>query len=485
MAGALFALTILASAQRKGVLPPPVISKEPATVRIVLKNITETDSIGVSIGVSTFGRSLLDGVGPTKWSEKKLPFTQPEKNTRTYEMQMSVGITSSVEFYCISQGNLQQTLRLILVPGATVTCTCDLKKKKLRFHDTAGFAHLDENLTLYREHFDPLYVLTPQCRDIYSVHPDSFANIPPTLFADSLLRRYHEVLAGMDSDKRLCTEFKSIWKCEAANRMVMSASNYYYRWRQKNEQLFSEQDHLDIYRRFAELQPLADNSVFYTGEATDLESFYSYYADFVHQNDAFQTTEAVERHYQACSWASRIKRALLYPRQLETVKELLPEYYETIVRMNRQEEARLDSLRTQPDKGAICLLDRSLEGDSIMPTLLQRYRGRPTVVLGEDYPQLHDYCTYDWLLKVCKNKAQLVYLCGGPNASESRFRLHTHQWEGDHYFLMGYQYDALCQRFHAEDDDEFLLLFDADGRLLYRHTEGSDVDTIQKFLNGE
>jgi hypothetical protein len=50
---------------------------------------------------------------------------------------------------------------------------------------------------------------------------------------------------------------------------------------------------------------------------------------------------------------------------------------------------------------------------------------------------------------------------------------------------MGYQYDALCQRFHAEDDDEFLLLFDADGRLLYRHTEGSDVDTIQKFLNGE
>lgn len=479
LAWALLALTTLASAQQKGVLPPPIISKEPATVRIILKNVTETDSVSIS----TFGESLLSGVSMKRVSAKHLPLTQQQKNACTYEMQVPVGITSSVEFYCISKDSLLQTLRLILVPGATVTCTCDVKKKKLNFHDTAGFAHLDENLTLYKEQFNPMYVLTPQCRDIYDVHPDSFGNIPPTLFADSLLRRYQEVLAEMNRDKRLSTEFKSIWKCEAANRMVSSASNYYHRWRQKNDQLFSEEDYMAVYKHFAELQPLADNTVFYSSELEDLERFYDRYAQFVHRTDVFQATEAVERYYQACCWASRIRQAPLYPRQLETVKELLPEYYEAIVEMNQQEEARLDSLRTQPDKGAVCLLDRSLEGDSILPALLQKYRGRLTVVLGEDYPQLYEYSTYDWLRKQCKDKAQLVYICGGPNADEKRFRLHAHQWEGDHYLLMGYQYDELCRQYHAEDDNEFLLLFDADGKLLYRRTEGVGVGPLQDLLN--
>ena len=201
----------------------------------------------------------------------------------------------------------------------------------------------------------------------------------------------------------------------------------------------------------------------------------------------FHPSEALERHYEATCWVQHIVQELpLSQRQLSLIKRQLPEYYDRLVELNKREEARLDDLHTQPDKGVICQLDRQLEGDSILPGLLARYRGKPTVVHGLDYPSL--YSVYNALYDKHSAEANIVFLTGGGRyGEENRFRKHVHQFGGDHYLLMGYQFAYLCQQYEFEKDaGEFLLIFDAEGHLVYQYKTGDLIfDEIAKHLKAE
>ena len=174
--------------------------------------------------------------------------------------------------------------------------------------------------------------------------------------------------------------------------------------------------------------------------------------------------------------------------QLAVVQRQLPEYYLRIAEINMHEEARLDAQRTQPDKGNICLLDRSLEGDNIIPGLLAKYRGRPTVVYATDYPMMNDRSIYSALYSELSDRANFVFITGGGRyGEEERFRRHAHDVGGDHYLLMAYQFDYLCRQYTTETDDgEFVLLFDAEGRLAYQHKTGDSLfEEAAKIVNGE
>jgi len=474
---------LTSAAKNDDVLPPPVISKEPATVRFVLKNVQETDSVDIGMWVSTL---FYDNGGAPIPSRHLMQKVQ-EKGERTYEIQLPVGISCTAGFFSTGQYDIPPG-RLVLVPGGQTTCTYDVKKRKFSFADTNGFARLDEDMTRLHYMLSSFNILTPECENIYEAEPDSFAGMPPGLFADTLMQRYRKVLAEMDRDKSISPQFKAVWHCTIAMRMFMGANNYYYTWHRRNNpegQLDYRQTDT-LFMHFQDLPPLCTDVLFYSEQIQNI-SYYFYMDEKLHgPAGTFRPAEALERHYEATRWAQRIVHDLPINRyQLSAVQRQLPEYYDRIAEINKREETRLDEQRTQPDKGTICQLDRLLEGDSIMPGLLAKYRGKPTVVYGTDYPSLYDGDIYSSLWGELNAKANIVFLTGGGKYSEEdRFRGHAHRFSGDHYLLMGYQFAYLCQQYdHEKDAGEFLLVFDADGHLIYRYKEGDSVfDEIARLL---
>ena len=464
------------------VLPPPVISKEPATVRFVLKNVQETDSVDIDMWVST----LFYDNGGAPIPSRRFTLVEQGKKERTYEIQLPVGISCTANFFSTGQYDIPSG-RLVLVPGGQTTCTYDVKKRKFRFADTNGFAKLDEDMTRLYDKLSSFNMLTPECENIYEAEPDSFAGMPPGLFADTLMQRYRKVLAEMDRDKSISPQFKAVWRCTIAMQMFMGANNYYYTWHRKN----NPEGRLDyrqtdtLFMHFQKLPPLCTDVLFYSEQIQNI-SYYYYMDEILHgPTGTFRPTEALEHHYEATRWAQRIVHELpLSQRQLSLIKRQLPEYYDRIAEINKREEAKLDDLRTQPDKGTICQLDRQIEGDSILPGLLAKYRGKPTVVYGTDYPSLYEGDIYSVLWGELNTKANIVFLTGGGKYNEeNRFRGHAHRFSGDHYLLMGYQFAYLCQQYdHEKDAGEFLLVFDAEGQLIYRFTKGDPINEIIHVL---
>ena len=468
------------------VLPPPVISKEPATVRFVLKNVMEGDSVDIAVWVSTLFYDNMDEPIPSLHLMQGVQ----QKKARTYEIQLPVGISCAASFYSSGQYDIPP-VRLVLVPGGQTTCTYDVKKRKFSFTDTHGFAKLDEEMTRLHDRLSSLNVLTPECKDIHDAEPDSFGNMPPTVFADTLMQRYLRMMAEMDRDKRISPQFKAVWQCTVPMQMFMGANNYYYSWHQKN----NPEGRLDyrqidtLFMHYQQLPPLCTNALFYSEQIQNISYYYSLDEKLHGPTGTFRPSEALERHYEATRWAQQITHELpLNPRQLSHLKRQLPEYYDRLVEFNKRAEARLDDLRTQPDKGVVCQLDRQLEGDSILPGLLARYRGKPTLVYGTDYPSLYGGDIYPRLYDKQSAKANIVFLSGGGKyREEERFRKHVHQFGGDHYLLMGYQFTYLCQQYdHEKDAGEFLLLFDAEGHLVYQYKTGDLIfDEIAKHLKAE
>lgn len=471
------------AAKNDDVLPPPVISKEPATVRFVLKNVQETDSIGIAMWVSTL---FYDNGGAPIPSRHLVQGVQ-RKNERTYEIQLPVGISCTANFFSTSQYDIPSG-RLVLVPGGQTTCTYDVKKRKFRFTDTNGFVRLDEDMTRLYDKLSSFDMLTPECENIYEAEPDSFGNMPPGLFADTLMQRYRKVMEEMDRDKRIGVQFKAVWRCTIAMQMFMGANNYYYTWHRKN----NPEGRLDyrktdtLFIHFQGLPPLCTDALFYSEQIQNI-SYYYYMDEKLHgPAGSFRPTEALEHHYEATRWAQRAVHELpLNQRQLSLIRRQLPEYYDRIAEINKREEARLDGVRTQPDKGTICQLDRQLEGDSILSGLLAKYKGKPTVVYGTDYPSLYEGDIYFRLWSELNTKANIVFLSGGGKYyEEDRFRRHAHQFGGDHYLLMNYQFTHLCQQYDQEKDaGEFLLVFDAEGQLIYQYKTGDSIfDEIAKHM---
>ncbi|MBQ9363087.1 MAG: hypothetical protein IJT97_06665 [Bacteroidaceae bacterium] len=464
-------------------LPPPVLSKEPATVRFILKNVQETDSVDIDMWVSTL---FYDNGGAPIPSRHLMQKVQ-EKGKRTCEIQLPVGISCTANFFSTGQYDIPSG-RLVLVPGGQTTCTYDVKKRKFHFADTNDFAKLDEDMTRLHDKLSSFNMLTPECENIYEAEPDSFGNMPPGLFADTLMQRYRKRMEEMDRDKSISPQFKAVWHCTIAMQMFMGVNNYYYTWHRKNnpEVRLDYRQTDTLFMHFQELPPLCTNALFYSEQIQNI-SYYYYMDEILHgPAGTFRPTEAVEHHYEATRWAQRIVHELpLSQRQLSIIGRQLPEYYDRIVEINKREEAKLDDLRTGPDKGTICLLDRYLEGDSILPGLLAKYRGKPTVVYGTDYPSLYEGDIYSQLLAKLGTKANIVFLSGGGTyGEEDRFRQHAHQFSGDHYLLMAYQFAYLCQQYdHEKDAGEFLLLFDAEGHLMCRYKEGdSCFDEISRLL---
>lgn len=461
--------TLQTFARKKLVLPPPVFGNQPTYVQVVLKNVSEERSFIISSCIREIPGVNRDIQSKTTVVDKK------RKNTQKCDFSLKSGMSMYATLIVgepspitdsISQ---QQTLKeyrifIITVPGKRVECTIDMQNGEMSFKSNDGFAKFYEEankLTSTGEKYLPSRILLPGVPDEVIDDVDElveyYHDMPPAVIADSLQKRYHEAEHMMTEKWKLSDSVKELWMCNLEVEMLKYLNYYLMAYQQLHSN--NQEDSLSVNTpQLHGICPFAGNAIFYSTHVNDLPYILKITKLFSDQDQSCDISPNLIRLIRAQKIAEDMD--YLTPqsqKQFETLKSELPEYYESLKKIMEGRQSRLDNFHSTPMKGHFCKLDKTLEGDSILTALINRYKGKPTIIcispfvfflqwdikatLWEIYKDLSDY----------RELFNYVTLYGGGHTEEMEWKEWMRDYDGDHYYLMKYQAEWLFKQYSIDE----------------------------------
>lgn len=446
------------------VLPAPVFGEEPTKIKLVVKNV---DDYPASFPHCVFFRTFHTDNGypgvPMKCvlnSNKRLE----------YEADVVPGMTGHalVRMMFSQPDNTEITFRsgeiaIILVPGKTTTITYDGKKDSIKFE--GPFSALNEEITRYVERngkysFENIIGL--------DYNDPSTINMTPEEMSKFAYKKYKETEQEIMQNKKISAEFKEWWRCYMAYNQPACISDYAYFYHEKHQE--PTLSHLDEYHTWSGVSPFEGNGLFYLDlrmAAMDVRQIY-----LRSQGVLLAVNENVQRLCEA----EQLKRQIEYHEYIAESKiaELckgIPEYEPSIRKFWMEKETESDQDMDKPTLGKMCELDRSLEGEDILKSLIAKYQnGKPTVISISQTCYAGEISHYS---RNVKDKINLVFIIGGKYADEMELQKDMRKHEGDFYYIMKYQYDYLSEHY-KKADYKTLLLVSADGTEISNPTDMKD-----------
>lgn len=458
----------IASAQ---VLPPPIFSDEPATLRLITENLEDAKTIKVNqqaAAISTlqflpvYYRTFYVDNG---YPGKKLERVSHNNGRSVYEVKMEMGMPAKVAIDIQPLGEIP----LIMVPGKTTTITYNGKKDT--FKCEGPFSRLNEELIRYiglkgKYRYETLF-------DINNGWDKYIEKMNPEEASRFFYDKYKSAENEMNADKKISAEFKEWWRCYMAYNEPAFISDYKFFYEQKTGKA---QDHSSYYT-WSGVNPVEGNAVFYISRRMCVNDVCRIY-----QRE--QGKEPVKNEYvkRLCK-AEKIQSGIDFQEIITESKvrshcKDIPEYESALINCLRRQEAEKEKQRNQPLKGTLKELDRSLEGDAIMKGILTNYNnGKPTIVL------ISEYCLFNvqHYLAYYKDYFNFVYITGGKFSTQESFKDSMKEHEGDFYYLMQYQFNYLYNSYKPYQHC-IHLLFDTQGNLVWNLEVGT-TEVWSKKLN--
>jgi hypothetical protein len=443
-------------ARRKHVLPPPVISEQPTKIRFVLKNAPKEHELQILLHTT---EEMYEDIRLVQ-SDKK------SKNVQTCEQTFTPGMSKMVHFQIQVLGSDNQSRQfdlkadynvfLVAVPGKDVQCTIDLQTGGISIKTNDGFERLDKEINdLYAKGYlwAPQHLFLPEVPDSLAKQNltllDLYKDVPPSVMVDSVLNKYHEVDKKLWKEVKGSDETKELWRCNIEIGLLSAFYTYWSEYYERHPEHPGKDTDSDYIAHV--LSPLSGNAYFYTLHISTVSSLI-YFSD-----NKIEISPTIRRFNRAIEQRNMIRsHYTLSKKQLDYLRTELPEYYEPLRKYNDSMEQYLDSMRHIPPRGKFCKLDKTLEGDSILTALINRYKGKPTIIRISLWPSflLWDIKATLWeIYKDLSDYRELfnyVTLCGGEYADEKQWKEWVRNYEGDHYYLMKYQADWLFKQYSID-----------------------------------
>lgn len=445
------------------VLPDPIFGDKPATVELTIKNDSSQNVTSAII----VHRSVME----YNSQRTSLDLVKHIKGGVVYLKELLPGMTSAakleIRFSNTKTSGKEVSMYVLLTPGKKIKCTYDCKTNQTTF---SGFmSRLCDEMTRYNKEYGGKY----DWRDCLKIPYDSFRrnmvescnNMVPDKFLKMILNNYKETEMVIASDKNVSKEFLTLWQCEMARLIsdeLYSYSTGYILYNHiKGQKVWEPED-----RDHKIHNPFCDNGVFYLlYDVADRfkNTTYNLYV----KDGACPLTVSTQRFLKAQEVINKSRYYdYLLEHDLATVKVDIPEYLPLVIDyMDRWKNIR-KTFDEGPIHGHACILDRSLEGESILSGLLSKYKnGKPTFIYitkGSSIQKNDLVIAYPTEQNIDFNK---VYLTGGKEADESRWNKEMLKVDGDFYYLMGYQFDYLTKDIAPR---RYYIVYDAGGNEVLR-----------------
>lgn len=449
------------------VLPPPVFSHEPAVVRLMLK-YRDTDSV-----LNRWFATVQFHTAQTSALLSRSNASNIDKGVMTFDIPVQPGMSCGAQLsYTIdSKKGEAKAVPVILVPGDTITCTIDRETNEVSY--SGRFAQLCKDLYEYRYNSSKYFpFVVDHLNDGFRWYSNTlrikdFEGLEEEEATKLILNRYSEAKKKVMRSKKLSPEFKELWRAYAAADALYIDEEYqvYCQAGKYGKNSAS----ISLSACSTELMPEDNYSFFYinnTQDPTNVINTYKYAGYNLKINPSIQRLMKAT-HYILNPWQ------LYETDSLAMVKEKLPEYYNHLYDIVKKYQETNNQWRTKPPKKELCEVNRNLEGDEFVDTLLSRYKGKPTFLYielnGSLYPHIDMREQYSDI-------ANFLCVTGGKYFSEDRMHASRRREDIDAYLLMTYQIEYLMKKFCSERTLKEMekynthtsncLLFDAEGRLV-------------------
>lgn len=449
-------------------LPPPVFSNEPAVVRLMLKS-RDTDSVSNRWFAFVRFHSILVS---TSTMLNRSYASNIDNGVMTFDISAQPGMScgAQLSYKIDSKKGEAKAVPVILVPGDTITCTIDRETNEVSY--SGRFAQLCKELYEYRYNSNKYFpfIVDHQnntFRFSNTLLIKDFEGLEEEEATKLILNRYSEAKKKVMRSKKLSPEFKELWRAYAAADALYIDEEYqvYCRAGKYGKNSAS----ISLSACSTELMPEDNYSFFYinnTQDPTYVINTYKYAGYNLKVNPSIQRLMKAT-HYILNPWQ-------LYEMDtLALMKEKLPEYYNHLYDRFKKHQKMNNEWRTMPPKKELCEVNRNLEGDEFVDTLLSRYKGKPTFLYIELNGPLHPHID---MRDQYSDIANFLCVTGGKYFSEDRMQESLRREDIDAYLLMSYQIEYLMKKFCSErtlkemekynNHTSNCLLFDAEGRLV-------------------
>lgn len=455
--------SFIASLSHAQVLPKPVFSTAPATVRLVVKNPNGQLYNSIGLFYNTFA------------SIDYSYFTLVSQNggTQVYEAKADVDMTVLAKMHYSRSRKHEESVPadIMLVPGKTTTVEYDGKTGKLKFK--GPFAKLNEEITKYTEDEAKYSYIR-----IFNYNPNVATDTIDRHTPEDMHRicnfNFQEAEREMAADKKISAEFKEWWKCYMVNEFNYAMQTYTYKYTKAMPDWGPQTNGKPI-EAYYTLEHIADpafgNAIFYQRKNSYTTRLFDLYEKF--SGKKLQMSEEVGRLRKAydADWHIRSSNNFFLKQKLDLICNELPEYKPVLQKIVKDLHEHMETEEGKPVVGNFCTLDRTLEGEDIMKELLAKYRnGKPTIVGIYDYGP---YSSASILQNELGNEVNFVYLTGGKYSNEDAFFSNLKNSRGDFYYLMNYQIEYLHKRYRKIKglSRVIVIAFDADGNMIMNPEE--------------
>lgn len=462
-------LSCMAMAQdTRTLLPSPVFSNKPAEVVFILKNVNAMDKLPEKVTI-TVSHPFLHSVDFE--SHILMRDSISKGNTRIYHAELQTWMTCPC---MIAIDNLRHAkyrnksfFYATLVPGERTVCTFDCHKQTVRYE--GAFAKLNAECArcfVKDGKYNPFkseifYNPDTEYEDWNPNLLDYFDDMEPEAFIQQLIGQYREKKARLHADRSWSAEFKELWLYYAACEMYETISWYKSSYARAHDKIFSYENDLP-----EDFNPFGSNSIFYVygvggtmlGIGSDQKTKLS--------DDEHKLYEAIDRN-------NHLHFSTLKPDMLPTLKKLHGGYYDMLKMIYDRLQAKIDEEEARPEIGTVCEIDRSLQGEDFRKALLNRYKGKTTIV-NFSFNSAFTDGLYPYVPPIYGDAIPFVFLMGGENASEAEMHKQMKKFKGDYYYLMGSQLEDFVKTYWSEKKiypySHSTLVFDKDGNLALDYT---------------
>lgn len=455
-------LSCMAIAQNtRTVLPSPVFSNKPAEVDVILKNINVLDKMPEDIIIKTSNPMMgfRDHECMTRIRDCK-----SEGNTCIYHAEIQTWMTCPCMIQVASLGlskYTKDTLYAVVVPGERTVCTIDCRKQTVRYE--GAFAKLNAECArcfVTDGKYNPFGSEAFNLLENEEVL-DRYKDVEPKAFLEQIISQYREKKNRLFADRSWSAEFKEVWLCYVANeirRYNLTYTNSYNVVHHATTSLSTDIPD--------DLTPLGSNSIFYVygvgGTMLGIRS-----------DQKTKLSDDEHKLYEAIYRNNHLHFSTLKPDMLPTLKKLHGGYYDMLKMINDRLQAKIDKGEARPEIGTLCEIDRSLQGEDFRKALLDRYKGRTTIVNFSFNSKFEDVL-YSYVSSIYGDTIPFVFLTGGENASEAEMHKQMKEYKGDYYYLMGGQFEDFVKTYVVGKEYNSYsygtLIFDKDGNFALDYT---------------
>ena len=456
--------TSLAQTQQAS-LPETAFNDKPTHIIIEVKNVP--DSVGiVEVEANLINLFMNESI-----------LSQAERNgKRIYkvEMDLTPRMTSKVNFSIYYRKNELEkrkempvyVMHSIIGGGQKLKCVADMRRKEMKCEE-GNFRMLNDEINKY----------------MYSDRPYSSAAIigkqgkeeNDSVYLENILQRYHRAEAELKR-RNASAPLLELWHNQTAYDIInRSKTLQVYR--------FDEQQYFEKKLFFLPLFEGNGSIYAYTEKGADLDGL-KFSMEYFRKQSDLHLTDATEHYIEVAKLLH--DAAFLTEAQWHRFSMEMPEYAPFFTAQLNHKKKYVQT--EMPQLGRICMLDRKVENDSILPALMAQYPGRPLLVVCDWH------CGYEVVSYIARNakmkekEFNTAFLDGPlPIASitnaveipEKAWRQIMRYIPMNHYLVMGYQYEQLKKIFFGETEIEdrttFGFFCTPDGEIrpfLYKESEG-------------